>query len=81
MDEKLLGVIKAIASIALWGWVVFYFVGGSNIMTPLLYQQPSYGGGSFSGMGRNLPLIFTFLVWFIPVILAGIIRGEKKKKD
>lgn len=83
MDEKLLKAIGAIAAMALWGWVVFYFLGGSNIMTPLLYQSPyGGGGGAFSGMGKNLPLIFSFLVFFMPVLLVGSIMNNKKdKKD
>lgn len=79
MDEKILRIIAQIGSMALWGWIVFYFMGGMQIMQPLLYQQ-NYQTGGLSGMTKVLPLLFTFLVWFIPVILVSTLTKNKGPK-
>ncbi|MEA4910507.1 hypothetical protein SDC9_33258 [bioreactor metagenome] len=81
MSENILKVIGSICATAAVIFAIFYFMGGSNLLEPLVYTVRNTMGGGLSGAGRFIPAIIVFAIFFMPVILTKVIIDGKKEKE
>lgn len=71
MDEKILKVVASISSMAIWSFVLFYFLGFGNLAWEAMQKA--------GGMGSIFILILFVAIWFLPVIIIKQLMPKPPK--